>query len=425
MKHIGRESNPRNVIIKNTGFLAFSRTLSSILPAVSIILIGRALGSQGVGMIYGILALVLLFYQFSDFGYSQIVVREISRNPEKADEVLQKGFGFIVVVSLFFLVLLYFSGFLIKKFPPMIVFILGSSFIIFRSILRLWVSAFQGIDKLEMWAFMEVVDNGVRFLGILILFLTGRLTVLSVSLTYLLSSAVATCVITYKAFKQFGFVRFKPMFLSRKELIESSHFSLNFLGTTIFFQVNKILLARFSSISSVGIYSYAEKVFSIFINLLGAFQTTTYSWFFRYGKNVKKEKFVTFSFKIVLLVLIYGVLSGILVFLTAPLIVKLVGSGFKESILALRILSPYPLLRGIAIVLGDMMTGKDYQKDRMIITWIGAIINILLNLVLIILYGWLGAAIATMVSYVIIIVIEVFFLRRKGLLYKQIQGRDE
>ena len=130
MKHIGREPNPRNVIIKNTGFLAFSRTLSSILPAVSIILIGRALGSQGVGMIYGILALVLLFYQFSDFGYSQIVVREISRNPEKADEVLQKGFGFIVVVSLFFLVLLYFSGFLIKKFPPMIVFILGSSFII-------------------------------------------------------------------------------------------------------------------------------------------------------------------------------------------------------------------------------------------------------------------------------------------------------
>ena len=118
-------------------------------------------------------------------------------------------------------------------------------------------------------------------------------------------------------------------------------------------------------------------------------------------------------------------MSGILVFLTAPLIVKLVGSGFKESILALRILSPYPLLRGIAIVLGDMMTGKDYQKNRMIITWIGAIINILLNLVLIILYGWLGAAIATMVSYVIIIAIEGFFLRRKGLLYKQNQGRDE
>jgi len=409
------EKNGKNILIKNTAILTISRIITSIIPAVIIIIIGRNLGKEGLGLIYGILALVLLFYNFTDLGYYQILIREISRDKNKAKHIISKALGFTFISSTFFLILSLGISLFIKNFPSFYVFIMAISYISLHSLLRVWKSSFQAIDKLKLLATIEISDNVIRFVGILILISVNKLSVLNVIYLYLLSGITLIIIFFPVGFNIFGFIPLKPQLISRKELIESFHFSMNALDTSIFFYVDKVMLSKLSTIDSVGIYAFAQKVFSFFINLLGALLITTYPWFFRLGEKKDKLKFYSFSKKIFILVSIYGIISGLAVYFAAPLIVKLIGPSFEECILALRILSLYPLLRGISSALGDMLTGADYQKQRMQNTWICTIANVILNLILIISYGWIGAAIATLSSYLLVAILHLVTIKRKSI----------
>jgi len=403
------------IIFKNTAILSVSRMISSIIPAVVVIIIGRYLGETGVGFIFGVLSLVLLIYPFTDFGYSQILIREISRDRNKAKYMIGRALGFTILSSFFFFFFTLGISKFIKNFPFSYVFILSVSYLLIHSITRIWGSSFQAIDRLDLLATMEITDIGVRFAGILILVFLHRISVINVIYLYLISSTVLLIFVFAIGTHIFGFVPIRLQLISRREIVESSYFSLNFLGTSIFFQLDKVLLSRFSSIKSVGIYTFAQKVFSLFINILGALLMTTYPWFFRLGKNRKGREYLIFSMKIIGYVFAFGIFAGSSVYFTAPFIVKLMGSSFNDSILALRILSPYPLLWGITQVLGNVLTGADYQKERMQIIWVGAIMDIILDVILIIKYSWIGAAVATMLSYLIVILLQAGFMWSKGI----------
>jgi len=409
------ENNENRILAKNTTILSISRTITSLLPVAIIIIIGRNLGKEGLGLIYGVLALVLLFHPFTDLGYSQILIREISRKRNTARDVISKALGFTFVSSIFFLIIVFIIGLFIKSLPSSYVLIMAISYISLHSLLRIWTSSFQAIDKLELLATMEILDISIRFIGIFVLLLIHKLSVFNVIYLYLISSIILIITASSIGFKIFGFISFKPQIISKKEMIESFHFSMNALSTSIFSETDKVMLSKFSTISNVGIYTFAQKVYSLLINILGALLITTYPWFFRFGGKKDKLQFYLFSRKILILVFLYGVLSGSIAFFSAPFIVKLIGSSFEESILAIKILSAYPLLRGISSVLGDMLTGADYQKERVKIIWIGTISNIILNLFLITHYGWKGAAIATLSSYFLVAILELATIKLKSI----------
>lgn len=413
-KIIGFFTKDEKTIGKNTLILFIAKILSSLLPAVTIIILGRSLGKNGIGLIYGMLALVLLFYPFSDFGYSQIIIREISRNRDKAVSFISRGLGFVFASSIpFFIIILTLSKF-IGKFPFFNALILTISYIFLHSFIRVWNSAFQGIEKMEFIAFTEISDKSILLIGVLILSIIGNLNVINVVYTYLISGFITSLLSFLLGFRIFGFIKFKPQLITKNELIESSHFSLNSLGGSIYYQQDKVMLSKLSTLGSVGTYTFAQKVCNVFINILGSFLMSTYPRFFKLGVNNKKS-FLKFSKRASLIVMTFGLLSAILLFFTAPFIVKVMGTSFEESILAIKILSIYPLLKGLSFVIGDILTGSGYQKRRMQITWFGVFINFLLNLILIIKFGWIGAAIATLGTYLLINVLELAFIKLSGI----------
>lgn len=406
-------------IFKNTTVLFISRAITSLLTVLTFFILAKILGDKGVGLIFGVLSLVLLIYPFSDFGYSQIVVREISREPSNSRYILSKGLGFTILSSFLFFGLVILISLWIKNFSLLIVFIMGISYLFFHGIIRLFVTAFQGFDKLEVWAWMEIADNIIRLIFTIIFLLFKKLNIFTASYTYLISSFLCFIIVSLYARKFFGEIEFRLSLISKKEFIESNHFSINFLGESIFFNMDKVILSRFSTLSNVGIYTVAQKVYSIFINMLAAFLMTTYPWFFRYGKK-EKSKYLSFALKVNILIFLFGIISGCFVFFFASYIVKIIGSSFNEAIFALKFLASYPLLRGISTVLGDMMTGADFQKERMQITIFSAFFNVFMDILLVFKYGWRGVAFATLLSYFLILILEVIFLYKKGFFKKEV-----
>jgi O-antigen/teichoic acid export membrane protein len=79
-------------------------------------------------------------------------------------------------------------------------------------------------------------------------------------------------------------------------------------------------------------------------------------------------------------------------FVLAPLIPRIVGVGFTESILALRWLCFIPVFRSIHQMTGSALTGAGLQTYRTSSQVAAAVASLGLNVALIPRYGWLGAA---------------------------------
>jgi O-antigen/teichoic acid export membrane protein len=82
----------------------------------------------------------------------------------------------------------------------------------------------------------------------------------------------------------------------------------------------------------------------------------------------------------------------------APLLPRLLGPGYEESACVLRWLSVLPLLKAVQYLCGDAMTGADLQRRRTAIQGGLALANVALNILLDPVFGWRGAAAATLVS---------------------------
>jgi O-antigen/teichoic acid export membrane protein len=87
-----------------------------------------------------------------------------------------------------------------------------------------------------------------------------------------------------------------------------------------------------------------------------------------------------------------GVLSAAGMFVAAPLIPLVVGSGFADGVAGLRWLCLIPVFRSIHQMTGCALTGAGMQNYRTGTQMTAAAINLLLNVWLIPRWGWHGAA---------------------------------
>jgi O-antigen/teichoic acid export membrane protein len=95
---------------------------------------------------------------------------------------------------------------------------------------------------------------------------------------------------------------------------------------------------------------------------------------------------------------VYGFLACIALFIGAPLLPKLLGAEYTRTTTALRWLSPLPLLKTLHYFVADSLTGAGLQGLRTAVQVCIAVFNILLNLWLIPVYSWRGAAWSSLAS---------------------------
>ena len=100
--------NTVQTIAKNTGVLAISNIITSILGFFLLIYIARYLGEVGFGKYSFALAFTGLFAIIASFGMNNYIIRELARNKEQASEYLTNvsviklllsflAFGFIIL----------------------------------------------------------------------------------------------------------------------------------------------------------------------------------------------------------------------------------------------------------------------------------------------------------------------------------------
>ena len=172
---------------------------------------------------------------------------------------------------------------------------------------------------------------------------------------------------------------------------EGIHFSSSAASQSVYDDIDKVMLARLSSVEAAAIYAVAYRFIDGAMLPIRSMAAASYPEFFRQGKHG-----VTSAFSLARQILrrssVYGIVIAFVLFISAGFLPLVMGRAYVEGALALRYLCLLPVLKSVHSFLTDTLTGANYQWQRSSVQILVAAFNILLNFWIIRAYSWRGAA---------------------------------
>jgi len=395
----------KQTIAKNTFWLALAEGITRFLKLILIIYVARILGATEYGKFTFALAFVGLFAVFSDFGVSQITTREIAREKEKEKEfpdilslkiLLGLGNLGLILIGSFFIT----SDLAIRE----IIWILGV-YTIINGFSGIIFAFFQARQKMEYESWTKILQAlVVTGAGFFVLF--NYPSVQNLSFSYLFASLVALTSILL--FFHFKICRLKLGFnknIWRNVLSMSWPLALAGIFGTIYNQTDSVMMGYWGQITQTGWYNAAYKIVGVTLIPAGLIGTSFYPVLSKFFKESKEKLQNAWDYYMESMVFLGVpiVVGGIAL---APRIIDWIyDPSYFPSIFAFQILI---IMAGISFLcqpLGQALVVSNQQKNLFWITLSGAIVNVILNLILIPKYSLYGAAATTVVT-----ILLIFFL---------------
>jgi O-antigen/teichoic acid export membrane protein len=99
---------------------------------------------------------------------------------------------------------------------------------------------------------------------------------------------------------------------------------------------------------------------------------------------------------------VYGIVASAGLFVASRLVPSIMGAGYSDSSTALRWICVLPAIKSIHAFLTDTLTGSNYQWQRSSTQVLVALFNVIINLWLIRAFSWRGAAWASVLTDVLL-----------------------
>ncbi|WP_192868267.1 flippase [Calderihabitans maritimus] len=183
------------------------------------------------------------------------------------------------------------------------------------------------------------------------------------------------------------------------------------------FQIDFILLGAFKGAEQVGVYAIVKRVTDIIVFVLSAVEVTiapSIASLYAREQTVQLQQMISNTAKIILAVAV-PIVAVLVAF--GKSILSLFGSDFMSGQLALVVLSVGQLMNAGFGPVGQLAIHTGNENGTALIVGLAALMNILLNLLLIPKWGVVGAAMATAVSLAVWnLLLSVFVYRRTGII---------
>jgi len=404
--------NTKQTIFKNTFWLGISTVFNKLLTLALIIYAARILGAEGYGKFAFALAFVSLLMVFSDFGLSSIVTREFAREKEKREELYSIISLKILLAFGTFILILLSSFFVIQEKDIQRIVLILAFFLLINGLIGIFYSFFHARQKMQYEAWFETLQVLMIFgLGFFVLFKFPSPE--NLSYAYFLSALTALIfVLFFFHFKIFPLKIEWNFLIWKKFLIMSWPLALIGLFGVIYNYTDSVMMGYWNMLVETGWYNAAYKIVMAGLIPMGLIGASFYPALSKFSKE-SKEKFQrawNFELEIMIILALPLVVGGML--LAQKIIYSFYPLDFSPSILAFQILI---LTAGIIFLYRpfyDAMIVLNQQAKTFWITMAGAIVNVILNLILIPKYSLYGAAVATVITNFLILLIIIFFTKK-------------
>ncbi len=400
----------KQTIFKNTFWLTIGTTVNKLLNLFLLIYVARILGATEYGKFSFALSFVSLFVILHDFGLPTLITREYAKNEEEKDrEEFYSILSLKALLSIAAFIIILVGSFFVTVDPQIrnIILVL-TLFSLFNSFSTIFYAVFQARQKMEYQAWLEAAQYLlISGFGIFILFRFP--SVENLSYGYLAASLISFIfVLTFFNKKIFNLRIFWRSLVWRKFLIMSWPLVLTGLFGAVYNYIDSVMMGFWGMITETGWYNAAYRIIFVTYIPMGLISGSFYPALSNFFKTSieKLQKVWDYQMELMILFALPLVVGGIV--LAPRIIYSFYSLDFTPSILAFQILILSTGLIFLYRSFSDIMIVSNQQKNVFWVTILGAIINILLNLILIPRYKLYGAAVATVVAYIVIILISVW-----------------
>ena len=398
-------------LFSNFVSLIIVQGLNFLLPLLVLPYLLYTLGVE----IFGILAIATAFISYflilSDYGFNITATREISvyrDNPQKLNEI----FSAVLTIK----ILLMFLGFLILSLALFIfdtlnqyalIYLLTFGMVAGQVLFPIWF--FQGMEKMGYIAMLNIIAK-LFFLGALFMFVKTKEDAYLVPLLNSLGFILVGIVSLFYLYRHFH-LRFvwQPYEILERYFLMGWHIFLSRMAVVLYTSSNIFLLGLFTTPLMVGYFAIADKVVSAIVSLGDVLNQVFFPYLSKkWEENRKKYYQVFYS-------LIKGVgvgmflLSLLTIFLASDIVMLLSGKEIKITGELLQILS-----FSIALFpLGGLFSNSFVTQQQSHYVTKSTIWTLLVNLVLVLslvpVYGVYGLAIAVVLVQVFHFILNFYY----------------
>ena len=369
-----------------------------LLQIALFIVVARMLGTTDYGGFVSVTALVAIISTFAGLACEVVLVKNVSRQPERFAEYFGNGLIMLFVTTPVLVVVANIAVLLLSgaRVPWPIVTMMAVADLFFLRVNMLCAAGYQAFDRMKKCALLNTGFSACRLGGALLAVLTvHRLEIVSWAFFYS-GSAVAAAIVSFTLVtRDLGKPRW---FIARREFAFGFHTSLQ---STMFFamrDIDKPLLSRLASLELAGLYAAAFRLADAAVVPIRALMYTASSRYFRHGRTGARG-----SSDFALRLLPYGIVYGVLAFAGIEIVPWLLpfvlGHQYAASASVVRIFGVLPLLHATYNIGADALTAGGHQSTRSSVQGLAAALMACLCVILIPRYGIYGAACANIVSH--------------------------
>lgn len=382
---------------------------SAVFMLLLLVMAGRWLGAVDYGVFTAAVSLATIAEVFMDFGLHQITIRAIARDATRAGHLLHtslwlKALPGVAMVVIFEAVAFKLSGETSFRIACLVMLLSATM----RSYLLTARGVLQGLERFGDDAFVTTADRVVLFVGCAIALVAGA-SVIQLSLVFLGVRILTACSAVLIARRHVG-----PGILDRdlwRSLpAEALPVGLFLLVLNLYNRIDSLMLIRLDGERATGLYGAAYPVYEGLTYptaIISAVLIPRLSrmWVERspaYRGLVVRSQFGVFCLAIIVAAAAWPL---------ADLGVRIFGPEFAPAAQTLRwLLLGLPFVY-VTWILHAVAIAADRTRALLVVTAIGTLLNVALNLYFIPRYSYNGSAIATVISEIVAMSALTYALR--------------
>mgnify|MGYP005759980153 CR=1 FL=1 len=402
-------SNIKKNFIYNISY----QILILIIPFITTPYVARVLGADGVGTYSYTYSIAYYFMTFALLGinsYGNRLIAKVREDKEKMSKEFFSLYSLQIITSVIMIVLYYVYIIIFEKEYLKIAII--QSIYVWSAIFDInWF--FQGLEKFKL----IVVRNAfIKLISLIAIFIFVKNSedlwkyVLILALGTLCSQLILHNFLRkYIKFTKFNFNDIK------KHIKLVLVLFVPVIAITFYKVMSKIMLGNLSTITEVGYYENAEKVINVPISIITAIGTVmlpSVSNLISKGEEKKVEEYLYKMTKFIYFLVIPMSLGIILI--SDNFVNLYLGSDFAKSSMVLKILAISMIFSSTANVLRTQyLIPKEKDKGYVVSVILGAIVNLVFNIIFIKLWNSTGAALATLMAEVTVAISQLLYVKKK------------
>lgn len=393
----------KNRVVSNAKWMIAEQAVQMLVSFIIGMITARYLGPSNYGVINYCYAYTAFFTAIAGLGIEAIVVKELIAQPEKQQEIVGTS-----------IVLRCLAGFLSMASILMILFFVdaGDQLVITVGLLQSMVLVFKAFEIIDFWFQSKLQSKYASILKsisyvivacykvyILVVAKPVEWFAFSTSLDFLIIAILLTGAYFKRGGEGFRFDKG----IAKVLLSQGYHYIISNLIITIYAQMDKVMIKHMMSESDTGLYSAAIMICTYWVLVPTAIINSVRPVLMELKKDGNEEGYKRRFSQLYSLLIWLGIAVSIVITLLSSFVMKIVyGAEYITAAGALSIAIWYTTFSTLGVARGNWLVCEDKNQYAKWFVLFGAVVNVVLNYLLIPVMGIEGAALATLITQIVV-----------------------